>query len=208
MKALRINPSEVQETLSVHGDISTESFFTQLTASTTGTYTLQKPIESYEYHLMRKFVINNSAFVQELAIPEGTDATLQVGRFCNFVWVYDNNESFVGSWHLIGDNFTNIDTILLPSFGVDDPESISTNTTLSLDSYMSELSGNITVTLPDGIMRGYQKLILTQGGANAIVNCALDGFSGFSLGANNKALLCWLDTFYAILDWKGLIKIP
>lgn len=99
-----------------------------------------------------------------------------------------------------------------PFFPLAEPESLSADGAISLLSYMTELSGNVTMTLADGLVDCCLKSIQTQGGANATITCSMDqsggAYVGFSLGANNKALLIWDDPgeFWGILDSKGLTK--
>ena len=93
-----------------------------------------------------------------------------------------------------------------------EPEFLSSDGALSLNTYMSSLSGNVDMTLANGIKGSINKLILTQGGANATITCSLDqtvdAYVSFSLGANNKAHLVWdqKESFWAIIDGKGLTK--
>ena len=90
-----------------------------------------------------------------------------------------------------------------------EPEELSSNGALSLIRYSSILAGNLDMTLADGTVDGCLKLITTQGGANVTITCSLVGaFVGFSLGANNKALLLWSSFLSAwlIIDSQGLTK--
>jgi hypothetical protein len=96
---------------------------------------------------------------------------------------------------------------MIPVFPLDPQEQLSANGPISLASYSTDLSGNVTMTLADGLIPFHAKLIQTQGGASATITCSLESPSvGFSLGANNKALLIWRlsDSFWRIVDEKGL----
>lgn len=93
-----------------------------------------------------------------------------------------------------------------------EPEFLSSNGAISLNSYMSSLSGNVSMTLADGVRASMNKLILTQGGANATITCSLDqtvdDWVSISLGANNKVHFVWnkREGWWAIVDGKGLTK--
>ncbi len=92
-----------------------------------------------------------------------------------------------------------------------EPESLSSNGAINLSSYLTELSGNLTMTLANGVPNQF-KFLNSQGGSNSTITCSLDqsggAYVGFSLGSNNKALLIWDQDagYWAILDTKGLTK--
>ena len=92
-------------------------------------------------------------------------------------------------------------------------ESISTSTALNLTSFVSECSGNISVTLSDAKEGAHTKQIITQSGANVTVTCTLESPStGFTLSANDRAEMVWDNRpgndFWRIISSKGVTLIP
>lgn len=208
MLGLKINPLNALEILSSHGSLATDTHVSVLDIPTSGTSTLSDPPNNYENHNAFKYVRNVSSSVQILEpvnLFGATNLTLTCGKFVALCWLYDGDINYDGFWYLVRDNINEITTFIQPMIPLEEPELITTSTTLSLDSYMSDISGNVTLTLPDAVVRGHNKLVLTQGGANVTVNCTMTGFSGFDLGANNKAHLVW-DSSWKIIDAKGLTK--
>lgn len=209
MLSIRLNPLNPPEEILVHGELNPEVFYSKLTAITSGVYTLPDPSNDYVNHMSWKIVKNISNLTQQLTPDNGTSVSLPSGSFVGIVWCYDNDETFIGQWYNIRGDNDEEDVNIIGRYPLDEPELISTNTELSITSYMSEISGNRVVSLPDATVRGVHKLILTQGGANVTVTCSLEGsFSGFDLGSNNKAHLVWGGVFWLIIDSKGLVKIP
>lgn len=96
-------------------------------------------------------------------------------------------------------------------YPLDETEIVSTSITLSLDSYVSECSGVISVTLPDAEQALHAKKIISQGGANISVTASVKSpYTGFTLGANNRAELVWskMGGFWRLIEHKGLTFTP
>jgi len=88
-------------------------------------------------------------------------------------------------------------------------EIISTNSALSLASYVSECSGNISCTLSDAKEPFHAKIVIAIGGANVDVTCTLPSpNTGFNLSANSRCELVWdsrdSNKYWIIISSKGI----
>lgn len=96
---------------------------------------------------------------------------------------------------------------LLARFAAGFPETISSNTALSLDSYVSRIQGNNReVTLADSNINHLTKLINTNGGSSCTITCSLEAPNvSIDLPASSKVRLLWLEEeqFYSVIDEKG-----
>ena len=212
MFSLKINPLNAPEEVSSAGALDPTIFYSKMTATSSGNYTLADPSNNFENHESWKIIANLSTTSQLLTptnLSGATDITIEVGKRVWLVWLYNDDTGFAGNWFNVRDSSKELNTLMIPIFPIEEPETITSDTALSLDSYMSEISGNRTVSLADGSARGLQKLVLVQGGSSATVDCSLEGaFTGFDLGANNKARLVWDTSFWRIIDSRGLTKNP
>lgn len=90
-------------------------------------------------------------------------------------------------------------------------EEISTNSTFSLDSFVSECSSNTDCILPDANIAFHAKKIIVQGGGSVSVTASMKSpFTGFDLGSNERATIVWskLGGFWRVLEHKGIVFTP
>lgn len=99
-----------------------------------------------------------------------------------------------------------------PRWPTGEAEDLSANGSINLTSSFTNISGNVSMTLADGLYDQQIKFLNTQGGAIVVVTLTLDQSGGdwvsFSLGANNKARLLWdkHNDYWVIMESKGLTK--
>ena len=105
------------------------------------------------------------------------------------------------------ETFTGVHKYYTGFYPGQEPETLSANGAINTTSFLTEISGNVNMTLADG-EPNQLKFLNTQGGATATITCSLDqsvdAYVSFDLGANNKALLIFDSNggFWSILESK------